>query len=87
MTFDCPMSEDCPAYDRDTRMCLVDPGDCEFSPVDGEATLASEMSEVRTSDTPAPMTAAMDQALDEIDPEPEPFLDAAARETLTGVEW
>lgn len=34
-----------------------------------------------------PVTAAMDLALDEIDPEADPFLDAAARETLTGVEW
>jgi predicted transcriptional regulator len=34
-----------------------------------------------------PVTAAMDQALDQIDPEPGPFLDAAARETLARVEW
>ena len=34
-----------------------------------------------------PVTAAMDQALAEIDPEPDPYLDAAARETLTGSEW
>ena len=36
---------------------------------------------------PVPVTAAMDQALDAIDPEPDPFLDAAARETLAGAEW
>lgn len=36
---------------------------------------------------PVPVTAAMDQALDAIDPEADPFLDAAAHETLAGVEW
>jgi len=35
----------------------------------------------------APVTAAMDRALDEIDPEPDPFLDAAAREAMAGAEW
>jgi predicted transcriptional regulator len=35
----------------------------------------------------APVTAAMDQALEEIDSEPDSFLDAAARETLAGSEW
>ena len=34
-----------------------------------------------------PVTAAMDQALEELDPEPDAFLDAVARETLAGVEW
>lgn len=36
---------------------------------------------------PVPVTAAMDQAIDAIDPEPDPFTDAAAHETLAGVEW
>ena len=36
MVDDCPMTEDCPGYDRDRRMCLIHPGDCEFAPVDGE---------------------------------------------------
>ena len=36
---------------------------------------------------PVPVTAAMDDALDDIDPEPDPFLDAAAHETLAGAEW
>ena len=36
---------------------------------------------------PVPVTAAMDQALDAIDPGADPFLDAAAHETLAGVEW
>jgi hypothetical protein len=53
MIDDCPMSEDCPAYDPDARMCLVHPGDCEFRPVDGEATLLLETPEVRTPDTSA----------------------------------
>ena len=35
----------------------------------------------------APVTAAMDQALEEIDPEPHAFLDATARETLAGSDW
>lgn len=34
-----------------------------------------------------PVTEAMDQALDEIDPGPDAFLDAAARGTLAGTEW
>ena len=37
MLDECPMTEDCPGYDRDRRMCLLRPGDCEFSPADGEA--------------------------------------------------
>jgi predicted transcriptional regulator len=36
---------------------------------------------------PMPVTSAMDQALDAIDPEPDPFLDSAARETLARAEW
>jgi hypothetical protein len=53
MVDDCPMSEDCPACDRDRRMCLVHPDDCEFSPADGEAALVLEAPEVRTPDTAA----------------------------------
>jgi predicted transcriptional regulator len=34
-----------------------------------------------------PVTAAMERALDEIDPGPDPLLDAAARATLAGAEW
>ena len=36
---------------------------------------------------PVPLTAAMDQALDEIEPQPDPFLDAVAREALAEAEW
>ena len=42
------MTEDCPAYDRDLRTCLIRPGDCEFSPADGEADLTFETPEERT---------------------------------------
>ena len=34
-----------------------------------------------------PVTAAMDRALEEIDPEPDSFLGATARETLARSEW
>jgi len=47
------MFEDCPACDRDRRMCLVHPGDCEFSPADSEAALVIVTPEVRTPDTSA----------------------------------
>jgi hypothetical protein len=33
----CPMTEDCPGYDRDRQTCLIHPGDCEFSPAEDEA--------------------------------------------------
>lgn len=42
MIDDCLMTEDCPGYDRDRRMCLIRPGDCEFLPADGEAELTLE---------------------------------------------
>jgi hypothetical protein len=59
MIDECLMSEDCPAYDRDRRMCLVHPGDCEFAPADGEAALMIETSEVLTPDTSASSSAGM----------------------------
>jgi metal-responsive CopG/Arc/MetJ family transcriptional regulator len=34
-----------------------------------------------------PVTAAMDRVMSEIDSEPDPFLEAAARETLAEAEW
>jgi metal-responsive CopG/Arc/MetJ family transcriptional regulator len=34
-----------------------------------------------------PVTAAMDEVVGEIDPQPDPFLDAAARATLAQAEW
>lgn len=53
MVDDCLMTEDCPGYDRDRRMCLLRPGDCEFSPVEGEVVLIVEAPEVLTSDAAA----------------------------------
>jgi hypothetical protein len=50
MIDECPMTEDCPGYDRDRRTCLLRPGDCEFSPVEGEAVLIVEAPEVLTPD-------------------------------------
>ena len=48
-----PMTEDCPGYDRDAQVCLVHPGDCEFSPADGEAALVPKSPEALTPDTSA----------------------------------
>ena len=36
MTDECPMTEDCPGYDRDRRVCLLRPDDCEFAPANRE---------------------------------------------------
>lgn len=49
----CPMTEDCPGYDRDRGMCLLRPGDCEFAPADAEADLVFETPEAPALDTPA----------------------------------
>lgn len=32
MVDECLMTEDCPGYDREHRVCLVGPEDCEFAP-------------------------------------------------------
>jgi hypothetical protein len=48
MVDDCPMTNDCPGYDRDRQVCLVHPGDCEFSPPDGEVALFFETPDVVT---------------------------------------
>jgi hypothetical protein len=50
MIDDCLMTEDCPGYDRDRRMCLLRPGDCEFLPADSEAVLIVETPEALTPD-------------------------------------
>ena len=42
------MTEDCPGYDRDLRMCLLRPGDCEFNPADAETVLVVEKPEALT---------------------------------------
>lgn len=46
MVDECPMTEDCPGYDRDRRICLLRPGDCEFAPADPEAVLVQETPEM-----------------------------------------
>jgi hypothetical protein len=53
MIDECPMTEDCPGYDRDRRMCLLRPDDCEFSLAGGEAALTFETPEALTRDTSA----------------------------------
>jgi hypothetical protein len=54
MIDECLMTEDCPGYDRDRRMCLLRPGDCEFRPADGEAAaLTFETPEAPTPDVSA----------------------------------
>jgi hypothetical protein len=50
MVDECPMTADCPGDDRDRRMCLLRPGDCEFNPADSEAALAYETPEALTPD-------------------------------------
>ena len=32
MLDECLMTEECPGYDRDRRVCLLRPDDCEFAP-------------------------------------------------------
>lgn len=32
---DCPMTEECPAYDREADACRVHAGDCPFRPAPG----------------------------------------------------
>jgi hypothetical protein len=48
MVDECPMTEDCPGYDRDRRVCLLRPGDCEFAPADPEAVLVLEPRDARS---------------------------------------
>jgi hypothetical protein len=50
MIDECLMTEECPGYDRDRRMCLIRPGDCEFRPADGEAELTIEAAVALTPD-------------------------------------
>lgn len=48
MVDDCPMTEDCPGYDRELRMCRIYPGDCEFNPADSGDALTFETPEALT---------------------------------------
>lgn len=45
---DCPMTEDCPGYDRERGTCLLRPDDCEFAPGGGDAALPIETPEALT---------------------------------------
>jgi hypothetical protein len=36
MMDECTMTEDCPGYDLDRRICLLRPDDCGFAPAHGE---------------------------------------------------
>jgi hypothetical protein len=56
MVDECPMTEDCPGYDRDRRICLLRPGDCEFAPTQPEAFLVLEAPDAQP-DAPAEGTA------------------------------
>jgi hypothetical protein len=47
MLDECPMTEDCPGYDRDRRVCLLRPGDCEFAPAEVDAALVIEEPDVQ----------------------------------------
>ncbi len=53
MSDECPMTEDCPGYDRDSRTCLLRPDDCEFAPADGEAAPLVETREALAPDASA----------------------------------
>jgi len=53
MIDECLMTEDCPGYDRDRRVCLLRPDDCEFAPAHDETALASGVPEVPTPDASA----------------------------------
>jgi hypothetical protein len=54
---DCPMTAECPGYDRDRRRCLFRPGDCEFAPeaADNAAAQADDRTvwEARDPDGPS----------------------------------
>jgi hypothetical protein len=51
MIDECPMTEDCPGYDRDRDVCLLRPEDCEFAPARGEAAPSVEAFVAPKSDT------------------------------------
>jgi len=50
---ECPMTEDCPGYDRDRRICPLRPDDCEFAPADGRASVTVETPVAPTPDASA----------------------------------
>ena len=50
VVYECLMTEDCPGYDSDRRVCLIRPDDCEFAPAEGGAAPQSGTSEAPTPD-------------------------------------
>ena len=50
MINECLMTEDCPGYDRDERICILRPGDCPFLLADDETVLIAETPEALTTD-------------------------------------
>jgi hypothetical protein len=44
---DCQMTEDCPGYDRDRRVCLLRPADCEFARADRDPAVMVETPEAQ----------------------------------------
>ena len=46
------MTEDCPGYDRDRRVCLIRPDDCEFAAAVGDASLVLEAPDELTPEAP-----------------------------------
>lgn len=52
MLDECPITEGCPGYDRDRRMCLLRPDDREFSATHGEAVVVFETPEALTTASP-----------------------------------
>ena len=53
MIDECPMTEDCPGYDRERRVCLLRPDDCEFAPAHGQSAPTVERPVAPTPDAPA----------------------------------
>ena len=53
MIDECPMTEDCPGYDRDGRVCILRPQDCEFAPANREAALTVDTPVAPKADTSA----------------------------------
>lgn len=37
MLDECLMTDDCPGYDRERRVCLIRPDDCDFAPAERDA--------------------------------------------------
>jgi hypothetical protein len=60
MIDECLMTEECPGYDRDRRVCLLRPGDCEFRPADDEAAPTFDTPEALSLDAPALDAPALD---------------------------